>query len=256
MRPVNLSGIFRGKLPAVMVTAGVLALCGASLLLPGWWGARQEAALLEGPLPRPAVAGLPDEQARAIPILYDLYRARLQPGNFGWQEGDAALLPGLEQCLDHLVESGVLSREMAEAVQPALDAAAAGEEDFSCLIPADRQLCGGAGQRRAGCRGPHRRSRRPAPVTALWDKTTGGVVSLTLSGDLPAADPAAMLDAWRRDLGLDVLDDWQDETQKTGVSSRSDKAQVYLYCAAEENSLRMNMTNLSGLEPGRLKGHL
>ena len=46
------------------------------------------------------------------------------------------------------------------------------------------------------------------------------------------------------------LDDWQDETKETGVSSRSDKAQVYLYCAAEENSLRMNMTNLSGLEPG------
>ena len=56
--------------------------------------------------------------------------------------------------------------------------------------------------------------------------------------------------AGRRDLGLDVLDDWQDETKETGVSSRSDKAQVYLYCAAEENSLRMNMTNLSGLEPG------
>ena len=109
---------------ALLVTAGVLALCGASLLLPGWWGARQEQNLLEGPLPRPAVAGLPDEQARAIPILYDLYRARLQPGNFGWQEGDAALVPELEQCLDHLVESGVLSREMAEAVQPALDAAA------------------------------------------------------------------------------------------------------------------------------------
>ena len=249
MRPVNLSGIFRGKLPAVMVTAGVLALCGASLLLPGWWGARQEAALLEGPLPRPAVAGLPHEQARAIPILYDLYRARLQPGNFGWQEGDAALLPGLEQCLDHLVESGVLSREMAEAVQPALDAAAAGEEDFSCLTQQTGNFVGvqvSAGLDAGG------RTGGPGycAVTAVWDKTTGGVVSLTLSGELPAADPAAMLDAWRRDLGLDVLDDWQDETQKTGVSSRSDKAQVYLYCAAEENSLRMNMTNLSGLEPG------
>lgn len=249
MRPVNLSGIFRGKLPAVMVTAGVLALCGASLLLPGWWGARQEQKLLEGPLPRPAVAGLPDEQARAIPILYDLYRARLQPGNFGWQEGDAALLPELEQCLDHLVESGVLSREMAEAVQPALDAAAAGEEDFSCLTQQTGNFVGvqvSAGLDAGG------RTGGPGycAVTAVWDKTTGGVVSLTLSGDLPAADPAAMLDAWRRDLGLDVLDDWQDETQKTGVSSRSDKAQVYLYCAAEENSLRMNMTNLSGLEPG------
>lgn len=249
MRPVNLSGIFRGKGPALLVTAGVLALCGASLLLPGWWGARQEQKLLEGPLPRPAVAGLPDEQARAIPILYDLYRARLQPGNFGWQEGDAALLPGLEQCLDHLVESGVLSREMAEAVQPALDAAAAGEEDFSCLTQQTGNFVGvqvSAGLDAGG------RTGGPGycAVTAVWDKTTGGVVSLTLSGDLPAADPAAMLDAWRRDLGLDVLDDWQDETQKTGVSSRSDKAQVYLYCAAEENSLRMNMTNLSGLEPG------
>ena len=87
-------------------------------------------------------------------------------------------------------------------------------------------------------------------VSAVWDKTTGGVVSLTLSGTLPGADPAAMLDAWRRDLGLDVLDDWQDETREAGVSSRSDKAQVYLYCSAEETSLRMNMTNLSGLEPG------
>lgn len=249
MRPVNLSGLFRGKGPALLVTAGVLALCGTSLLLPGWWGARQEAALLEGPLPRPAVAGLPDEQARAIPILYDLYRARLQPGNFGWQEGDAALLPGLEQRLDHLAESGVLSREMVEAVQPALDAAAAGEEDTSCLTQQTGNFVGvqvSAGPEAGGRTG----GSGYCTVAAVWDAATGGVVSLTLSGELPAADPAAMLDAWRRDLGLDVLDDWQDETKETGVSSRSDKAQVYLYCSAEENSLRMNMTNLSGLEPG------
>lgn len=249
MRPVNLSGLFRGKGPALLVTAGVLALCGTSLLLPGWWGARQEAALLEGPLPRPAVAGLPDEQARAIPILYDLYRARLQPGNFGWQEGDASLLPGLEQRLDHLAESGVLSREMVEAVQPALIAAAAGEEDTSCLTQQTGNFVGV--QVSAG---PEAGGRTGGPgyctVAAVWDTATGGVVSLTLSGELPAADPAAMLDAWRRDLGLDALDDWQDETKEMGVSSRSDKAQVYLYCAAEENSLRMNMTNLSGLEPG------
>ncbi len=249
MRPVNLSGLFRGKESALLVTAGVLALCGTSLLLPGWWGARQEAALLEGPLPRPAVAGLPDEQARAIPILYDLYRARLQPGNFGWQEGDAALLPGLEQRLDHLAESGVLSREMVEAVQPALIAAAAGEEGTSCLTQQTGNFVGvqvSAGPEAGGRTG----GSGYCTVAAVWDTATGGVVSLTLSGELPAADPAAMLDAWRRDLGLDVLDDWQDETKETGVSSRSDKAQVYLYCAAEENSLRMNITNLSGLEPG------
>lgn len=248
MRPVNLSGIFRGKGSAVLVTAGVLALCGASLLLPGWWGARQEQNLLEGPLPRPAVAGLPDEQARAIPILYDLYCARLQPGNFGWQEGDAALLPGLEQCLDHLLESGVLSREMVEAVQPALDAAAAGEEG-SCMTQRTGNFVGVQVTTGADASG-HTGGPGYCAVSAVWDTATGGVVSLTLAGTLPDADPALMLDAWRRDLGLDVLDDWQDETREAGVSARSDKAQVYLYCAAEENSLRMNMTNLSGLEPG------
>lgn len=249
MRQVNLSGLFRGKLPAVLMTAGVLVLCGASLLLPGWWGARQEAELLEGPLPRPAVAGLPDEQARAIPILYDLYCARLQPGNFGWQDDDPSLLPGLEQCLDHLVESGVLSREMVEAVQPALIAAAAGEEGSSCLTQRTGNFAGVQVTTGLDASG---RTGGPGycAVSAVWDTATGGVVSLLLSGELPDADPAAMLAAWRRDLGLDVLDDWQDETRETGVSSRSDKAQVYLYCAAETTSLRMNMTNLSGLEPG------
>lgn len=241
MHRLNLSARFRGKLPAILATAGVLAACGASLLLPGIWGARQEAALLDGPAARPAVAGLPDEEARAIPVLYDLYRTRLQPGNFGWQEGDVSLLPELEGCLDRLADSGVLPREMPAAVQPALDAAAAGAEDTSCLTQRTGNFAGV--QVSAGGSGN-------CFVSAVWDTATGDVVSLNLSGDLPAADPAAVLDAWRQDLGLDVLGDWQDESTETGVSSWSDKAQVYLYCAAEGSNLRLTMTNLSGMERG------
>ena len=47
-----------------------------------------------------------------------------------------------------------------------------------------------------------------------------------------------------------LLGDWQDESTETGVSSWSDKAQVYLYCAAEGSNLRLTMTNLSGMERG------
>lgn len=246
MRGMTLLQHFRGKAAAGVLTAGVVLLCGASLLLPGVWGARQEAALMESPLPRPAVAGLPDEQARAIPILYDLYRARLQPGNFGWQEGDASLLPRLEQRLDHLAEAGVLPREMIEGVRPVLDAAAAGEEGASFLTQQTGSFAGvqiTAGADASGRGGPDY-----GFVSAVWDTATGGVVSLNLSGTLPAADPAAILDAWRQDLGLDALDDWQDETMENGLTSWSDKAQVYLYCAVEETGLRLTMTNLSGME--------
>lgn len=246
MGVMNFRERFRGRPAAVLVTAGVLLLCGASLLLPGIWGARQEAALMEGPLPRPAVAGLPDEQARAIPILYDLYRARLQPGNFGWQEGDASLLPQLERRLAHLAEAGVLPREMTEAVQPVLDAAAAGEEGTSFLTQQTGSFAGV--QVTAGANAPGRSGPDYGFVSAVWDTATGGVVSLNLSGTLPHADPAAILDAWRQDLGLDALDDWQDETMENGLTSWSDKAQVYLYCAVEETGLRLTMTNLSGME--------
>lgn len=249
MRGMTLLQHFRGKAAAGLLTAGVVLLCGASLLLPGVWGARQEAALMENPLPRPAVAGLPDEQARAIPILYDLYRARLQPGNFGWQEGDASLLPRLEQRLDHLAEAGVLPREMIEGVRPVLDAAAAGEEGASFLTQQTGSFAGvqiTAGADASGRGGPDY-----GFVSAVWDTATGGVVSLNLSGTLPAADPAAILDAWRQDLGLDALDDWQDETMENGLTSWSDKAQVYLYCAVEETGLRLTMTNLSGMEKGK-----
>lgn len=233
---------FRGKPAAVLATAGVLAVCGACLLLPGLWGARQEAALLQGPVTRPAVAGLPDEEARAIPILYDLYRTRLQPGNFGWQEGDAGLLPELEECLDRLADSGVLPRELPDQVRPLLEAAEGGEEVI-CLSQRTGNFAGvqiSAGSDRRGCRS----------LSAVWDTRTGGVVSLLLSGARSDADPAALLAAWRQDLGLDALGDWQEETAGAGVSAWSDKAQVYLYCGWEGSDLRMTMTNLSGLERG------
>lgn len=249
MRAITFLQHFRGKAAAGILTAGVVLLCGASLLLPGVLGARQEAALTESPLPRPAVAGLPDEQARAIPILYDLYRARLQPGNFGWQEGDASLLPQLEQCLAHLAEAGVLPREMTEAVQPVLDAAAAGEEGASFLTQQTGSFAGVQITAGAGTSG--RSGTDCGFVSAVWDTATGGVVSLNLSGQLPQADPAAMLDAWRQDLGLDALDDWQDEAMENGLTSWSDKAQVYLYCAVEEIGLRLTMTNLSGMDKGK-----
>ena len=47
------------------------------------------------------------------------------------------------------------------------------------------------------------------------------------------------------------LDDWQDETMENGLTSWSDKAQVYLYCAVEETGLRLTMTNLSGMDKGK-----
>ena len=143
--------------------------------------------------------------------------------------------------------SGTLSAARAVATKAASsasalwDAAAAGAEDTSCLTQRTGNFAGV--QVSAGGSGN-------CFVSAVWDTATGDVVSLNLSGDLPAADPAAVLDAWRQDLGLDVLGDWQDESTETGVSSWSDKAQVYLYCAAEENSLRLTMTNLSGMERG------
>ena len=52
----------------------VVCLCAAALLLPGVLGAARQAQLLGQVQPRPAVAGVPSEQARSIPLLYDLYR--------------------------------------------------------------------------------------------------------------------------------------------------------------------------------------
>ena len=130
-----------------------------------------------------------------------------------------------------------------------INAAAAGEEGASFPTQQTGRFAGV--QMNAGGGASGRSGTDCGFVSAVWDTATGGVVSLNLSGQLPQADPAAMLDAWRQDLGLDALDDWQDEAMENGLTSWSDKAQVYLYCAVEETGLRLTMTNLSGMDKGK-----
>ena len=75
---------FAKKNAGRLATGAVVCLCAAALLLPGVLGAARQAQLLGQVQPRPAVAGVPSEQARSIPLLYDLYRRQAGqtiPGN-------------------------------------------------------------------------------------------------------------------------------------------------------------------------------
>ena len=230
---------FAKKNAGRLATGAVVCLCAAALLLPGVLGAARQAQLLGQVQPRPAVAGVPSEQARSIPLLYDLYRRQagdpLPQADTAAEAGEAAAVAAdLAGRLRALAGAGLLTDAQRDAVLRLL-AELPGRPDANILSGGDGSFAA------AACFGPD------GGVSMTWHRDTGGVVELSFwGGALPQqADPAAMLAAWRAALGLDMLADWAEPALKDGAACRSDSAQLYLYCVESVDSLRMEMVVLT-----------
>lgn len=216
-----------------LLTAAVALACAGSLLLPAVWGAYRQQALLGQVLPRPAVAGVPAEEARAVPILYDLYRTDTGESTPGQPAADpAAALRSAEGHLRAL--EGVLPEDALEQLSGWLASLSAGET----------QVWAGEGggfawvECSAGRQG----------LRLTWHQKTGGILELSAAG-WPGAeklDTAALLAAWQESLGLDVLDDWTPVSLGGGTACRSEKAQAYQACRTGPDGLWMELIQLPG----------
>ena len=112
---------FAKKNAGRLATGAVVCLCAAALLLPGVLGAARQAQLLGQVQPRPAVAGVPSEQARSIPLLYDLYRRQagdpLPQADTAAEAGEAAAVAAdLAGRLRALAGAGLLTDAQRDAV--------------------------------------------------------------------------------------------------------------------------------------------
>ena len=137
---------FAKKNAGRLATGAVVCLCAAALLLPGVLGAARQAQLLGQVQPRPAVAGVPSEQARSIPLLYDLYRRQagdpLPQADTAAEAGEAAAVAAdLAGRLRALAGAGLLTDAQRDAVLRLL-AELPGRPDANILSGGDGSFAG------------------------------------------------------------------------------------------------------------------
>lgn len=219
----------RGFLP----TVGALLVCAALLGTPTLWARLADARRMNAVHSRPAVAGALDEDARAIPVLYELHAGTAAAASdtaVEQPEPDPAdFCAEAAGPLGELANAGVISaREKAD-----LDALLAktpdqfARRDDSRLQTLSLQWFG-------------------ADTTAglyLTRQDATGVcvsVSLPVGGDL---DAETRLRAWLALLGVDGLGDW--ETADTGTADTaalySAKAQATVCCTATESWVNLEL---------------
>lgn len=214
-------------------TVGALLVCAALLGTPALWARLADARRMSAVHPRPAVAGALDEDARAIPVLYELHAGTT------YTDPDApAELPEpdpAEFCaeaagpLGELTDAGVISSRE----KTALDALLAqvpdqfARRDDGRLQALSLQWFG---------------ADTTAGLYLTRQDATGMCVSVSLpvGGDL---DAVTRLRAWLALLGVDGLDDW--ETTETGTADTaalySAKAQATVCCTATESWVNLEL---------------
>lgn len=224
----------KGFLP----TAAALLVCAALLGVPALWARLADARRLNTVQPRPILAGTLDEEARAIPVLYELHA-----GTSDTSYTEAEELPEPD-----------LAELCAEAAGPVAALADAGVLSAGEKARLDALLA----------RSPLQYSRRdsgPLQNLSLWwsrpdgsdssaaiylsrQTVTGVYVSLSFSvgGDL---DAETRLRAWLVLLGVDVLDDW--EPVDTGsyadtFALYSAKGQATAYCTATSDWVNLHLS--------------
>lgn len=213
-------------------TVGALLVCAALLGTPALWARLADARRMNAVHPRPAVAGALDEDARAIPVLYELHAGTAAAADTAVEQPEpdpADFCAEAAGPLGELADAGVISaREKAD-----LNALLAETPDqFS-----------------------RRDDGRLQTLSLQWfgtDTTAGlyltrqdatGVcvsVSLPVGGDL---DAGTRLQAWLALLGVDSLGDW--ETTDTGITGTaalySAKAQATVCCTATESWVNLEL---------------
>lgn len=217
----------------ILPTVGALLVCAALLGGPALWARLEDTRRAELVTVRPVTAGALDEDARAIPVLYELHAGSTYTDPDAPVElpapDPAALCAEAAEPLAALAEAGAISdREKADLT--ALLAAPPGQ--YSCREDGPLQT-----------------------MSLLWfgDNTTTGITltrqeatgvyvsySLPVGGDL---DARTRLRAWLALLGVDSLGDWEtaDTSAPDTVALYSAKARATVCCTSSESWIYLEL---------------
>lgn len=222
----------------ILPTAAALLVCAALLGVPALWARLSDARRLNTVQPRPVLAGALDEEARAIPVLYELHAGASDASSAEAEElpepDPAALCAEAAEPVAALADAGVISAgEKAQLdallAQPPLQYYRHNSEALQNLsLIWSRQDA----------------MATTAAIHLSRQAATGVYVSFSLSvgGDL---DAETRLRAWLVLLGVDVLDDW--EPVDTGsyadtFALYSAKGQATAYCTAAADWVNLQLS--------------
>lgn len=222
----------------ILPTAAALLVCAALLGVPALWARLSDARRLNTVQPRPALAGALDEEARAIPVLYELHA--------GASDASSTDREGLPE-----PDLADLCAEAAEPVAALADAGviSAGEKARLDALLAQAPLQyyrqnSGALQSLSLVWPRQDAAASTAAIHLSRQIATGVYVSFGLSvgGDL---DAETRLRAWLVMLGVDVLGDW--EPVDTGsyadtFALYSAKGQATAYCTAAAGWVNLQLS--------------
>lgn len=209
---------------SVLPTVGTLLVCAALLGGPALWARLGDARRTELVTARPVTAGALDEDARAIPVLYELHAGSTYTDPDAPAElpapDSAALCAEAAQPVAALAEAGVLSsREKAD-----LDALLARTPD---------QISRGTDGSLQNLSLQWFGESTTAGLYLVRQEATGVYVSCSLpvGGDL---DGETRLRAWLALLGVDSLGDWEpaDTDVPDTTALYSAKARATVLCTA------------------------
>ena len=222
----------------ILPTAAALLVCAALLGVPALWARLSDARRLNSVQPRPTLAGALNEEARAIPVLYELHA-----GTSDTSSTDREELPE--------PDLADLCAEAAEPVAALADAGviSAGEKARLDALLAQAPLQyyrqnSGALQSLSLVWPRQDAAASTAAIHLSRQTATGVYVSFGLSvgGDL---DAETRLRAWLVMLGVDVLGDW--EPVDTGsyadtFALYSAKGQATAYCTAAAGWVNLQLS--------------
>lgn len=222
----------------ILPTAAALLVCAALLGVPALWARLSDARRLNSVQPRPALAGALNEEARAIPVLYELHSGTSDTSSTDREELPEPDLAGLcaeaAEPVSALADAGVISA----GEKARLDALLA-----QAPLQYYRQNSGAL--QSLSLVWPRQDATASTAAIHLSRQTATGVYvsfGLSVGGDL---DAETRLRAWLVMLGVDVLGDW--EPVDTGgyadtFALYSAKGQATAYCTAAADWVNLQLS--------------
>lgn len=222
----------------ILPTAAALLVCAALLGVPALWARLSDARRLNSVQPRPALAGALNEEARAIPVLYELHAGTSDTSSTDREELPEPDLAGLcaeaAEPVAALADAGVISA----GEKARLDALLA-----QAPLQYYRQNSGAL--QSLSLVWPRQDAAASTAAIHLSRQTATGVYvsfGLSVGGDL---DAETRLRAWLVMLGVDVLGDW--EPVDTGsyadtFALYSAKGQATAYCTAAAGWVNLQLS--------------
>lgn len=222
----------------ILPTAAALLVCAALLGVPALWARLSDARRLNSVQPRPTLAGALNEEARAIPVLYELHSGTSDTSSTDREELPEPDLAGLcaeaAEPVAALADAGVISA----GEKARLDALLA-----QAPLQYYRQNSGAL--QSLSLVWPRQDATASTAAIHLSRQTATGVYvsfGLSVGGDL---DAETRLRAWLVMLGVDVLGDW--EPVDTGsytdtFALYSAKGQATAYCTAAAGWVNLQLS--------------